>query len=1571
MEALPKNSTQANVSAEGTKEAAMDLQSSKTKESNQLPNSQAHKVGPVAGLAAKPSTKSKYNKRKQLSQEQQAAVETQLLSDIAATMSKSERETIYKQSQDLLTRISDKEQVLSMEEILQIVKDWKPKQEILCLYVRIARKLPANFHLDSISTLLCISKQCGYTPINFLTKTKCLQITPSGGRYGFSFMFKTISNKTMDGEALDRKFVGLSLTLTLLEHSIANSCAVISRDGMRSSVPRESVNKAIDLGGSSKTLFKTMPTNEFHKRTSLINRLWLAINHRWMSYHLVEHLFVCKNNLCGKDSILVYSFMMHASCGKSRYQFLDPIVGVCFRFITLDDIEANRSRLDDLWKQPSNFLTFGNNCLQQYNNERKIRILADTFTSMKSLFTRTSSYGRAIDNNRKWLMLRAYIFSFWLKRESNAGIRSQLECLLASKPVTSLSKSQTATNGTRSKNFATSNIHQINTTKKVPDSFCKRRRLDGASINCRLWSPVYDESTRCASTVLQVNNPTLNQIAKTTEKRMEGHGKSKPAPTNMQQVTQPSPNKGDERTENGTEHGSSLHFCPVSTRAKLLSKDWSSIHLLSQEELDKVTASCLVIHTDSGLDIMSRLSPLEVYSADRLKDFRHSRIGGPPGYQPLLQLGEVVLHVGSGTDEYLDKHSKLFHVVRKSSVYFKEYYMILPSDLEFANLCKSILKYGNIDHERSNYQYRVNIGCGGQHFPGGVPATLIGKSFAKKLEKDNIFDTTEILSTIGLIVEFLWRVSQDIQRDVHDAPLAPDPVRWNSYAKHLCSYLFINHDVGFEDITLVLSPITGKNGDVVSEHTDSMNDNLGGYSRTCAFNACFSLDNDTFMHMQVIGNFRRVVRQYMVPFEKSLQSTIANGRRYVASWRSNMQLIFAGVSCNNEWDPFSRSQFFLDDDLPFERLRIFDGLSKDNKQSAVYGHYLLTEIGLSRVTSFSMFIDPICRLKDKLSTDQRIELAFFCSFLSNPFWFHYVMEKLIDMSNQSNNVFPFGIHPMYNVVKELYATFGTWQGGPHNRWSPCGGAVPVVQLFGAHPSATCEEKQVGTEKLEAIVEVLFCHLEWVNSLHGKGSDPLIDLPLSTIQLHWESVRQQIYEIVPCQFSLFRISVFTTIAIGCNELLHGPHLKQIMIPFPGTSSFKHLLAPSKGQMSQKSATDLATNTNKVIIQPNEDDRVAVGDHDRLMLYLSNSVGRNKYVRDEMECLLCESHPGRSLECRDWFCKGQDIFDCSDDGVILKRKYGKESDWEVVDPPQTWSFQFLKRPSTHFHVDQSTPEKSIHYKVNKSVGCYAHSFGIELRQSQETIVFNGRNTTKSNRQSEFYDNPFLHRSTSRNRCNLHHYRSANLFSSSYCKAAKKYRMVVLGNGETPKKMSSECNEFESFPNGMPLLDIVREILPLPCGTAANHDSMVAGCYHQEIDDSSDTISYFPAHLDKCYIHNAWFVPLTDRLFFTFVAVPSSWKVQQDVDSNQEYQSWLRVISNDEQQSMWEFHDLFKRDACKFMNLSSVTSLVFSNKLGSVLQFPPNRCFHATIIPPFRQKATTKLYRDLLIIHPLVTI
>ncbi len=103
----------------------------------------------------------------------------------------------------------------------------------------------------------------------------------------------------------------------------------------------------------------------------------------------------------------------------------------------------------------------------------------------------------------------------------------------------------------------------------------------------------------------------------------------------------------------------------------------------------------------------------------------------------------------------------------------------------------------------------------------------------------------------------------------------------------------------------------------------------------------------------------------------------------------------------------------------------------------------------------------------------------------------------------------------------------------------------------------------------------------------------------------------------------------------------------------------------------------------------------------------------------------------------------------------------------------------------------------------------------------------------------------------------------------------KMVVLGNGDTPKKLFIESNELESYEHGIALLkktrntvkNVSREFLMTSSSVGGTpdedddrYDSMTAACYHQETDDDGqDCITYFPGHVDKRYIHNVWFVPL----------------------------------------------------------------------------------------------------------------
>ena len=93
--------------------------------------------------------------------------------------------------------------------------------------------------------------------------------------------------------------------------------------------------------------------------------------------------------------------------------------------------------------------------------------------------------------------------------------------------------------------------------------------------------------------------------------------------------------------------------------------------------------------------------------------------------------------------------------------------------------------------------------------------------------------------------------------------------------------------VSFEDITLAISPIYPHTTDL-HEHVDVMNDTVIGYTRTGTINMCFIIEDDNFklgLHLQVIGNFRRSIRQYMVPFATTLEATLRHAEEYFQRWR--------------------------------------------------------------------------------------------------------------------------------------------------------------------------------------------------------------------------------------------------------------------------------------------------------------------------------------------------------------------------------------------------------------------------------------------------------------------------------------------------------------------------------------------------------------------------------------------------------------------------------------------------------------------------------------------------------------
>ena len=319
---------------------------------------------------------------------------------------------------------------LTQEELVKLIQTWEPQRDIICLYVRWARQVRRNFNLDSIATLLCLSRQCGYTPVNFLRKVKTLSIRKNEKAvYGVTFHFVIPNRKDVDRERLNKEFLGLSVTLSLLQEQVTDSPSLLGKTGMRQSGPRTAFPMAIPIEGNSEphTSIIARPNVEFHTQSSLLNRIWISINHRWLVLHLTEHLFREVGVPWLYQKALVYSFQMMAPCGPGRYDYLSPLVGYCLRFRTKDSIESNRTHLKAIWKDPASFLLYGNTCLAQFAPDAQARIMIACFEDLRADIPATSkqiSYNRDSSWTRRWTILRAYILHYWLDSASNSSIKS-------------------------------------------------------------------------------------------------------------------------------------------------------------------------------------------------------------------------------------------------------------------------------------------------------------------------------------------------------------------------------------------------------------------------------------------------------------------------------------------------------------------------------------------------------------------------------------------------------------------------------------------------------------------------------------------------------------------------------------------------------------------------------------------------------------------------------------------------------------------------------------------------------------------------------------------------------------------------------------------------------------------------------------------------------------------------------------------------------------------------------------------------------------------------------------------
>jgi hypothetical protein len=613
--------------------------------------------------------------------------------------------------------------VEGVEEINKTLKDLQPLKDVIYCYVRFARQTPqSNFNTDSLCSLLCVAKQCNMKPFIFLTKVKSLEIHKQRSRYGVSFSFVTRNTRDVDGVLLERKFLGLKYTLKLLQSTVSQS--------------EHRVQQMATTSSQTETTFR--PTKQ---PISLYSKLWLGITHRWLAYHIVDHLF-SKNKASSwtNQQIFIFSTKILADCGRHRYNFLAPIVGICLHFNTQADIDNNQDELAPIRVNPSLFQSFGTTCLRNKPTSMLIQYVKDTFSSLKAIIQgkvrhRQKSYG-SLSVEPKWLLIKAYTFHLWLEQSNNQSMKRDV-------------------------------LKAMSEDGTVPPSKTADHQSTPASMGPSRLAPV-DASQR----------------------------KSPPPPPNTTNITKPithgkgggirglleSRKKSWSQTKTPDQHshmpGCDTHMPNQLSRAALTNTqlldavevDWTSFRLLSTKEMDSFMASFLVIRREDGMDIVSKLSSFEIYSAKNLHKLPHCRLGGNAEFYPTSSVGQIVLNIGNKIDQFVDVSSCMYHIARESSLMFREHGALLPDLHDISNLCRAVMAHGKCDHKRCSSQRRAFIGNGGLDFPNGVPTTIVDGGFQKKVEEDPTFCKEKVLRTIGSLSEFLWKTMVQIQELAKDSP---------------------------------------------------------------------------------------------------------------------------------------------------------------------------------------------------------------------------------------------------------------------------------------------------------------------------------------------------------------------------------------------------------------------------------------------------------------------------------------------------------------------------------------------------------------------------------------------------------------------------------------------------------------------------------------------------------------------------------------------------------------------------------------------------------------------------------
>jgi hypothetical protein len=323
---------------------------------------------------------------------------------------------------------------------------------------------------------------------------------------------------------------------------------------------------------------------------------------------------------------------MFASAGRSRYDYLAPLAGLCLQYVDpRHDIEANRDQLNTIWKDPDKFVPFGNTFLTTITEKEKITIITSTFLDLAMLCPQKCSYDpRHQPLEKRWLMLRAFIFHYWLNQAKNQNIRIKV-------------------------------IHNVSKSRRTTEDQLLKSNGPSPTIST-INPPTIPVLVSTKNKCFDVQVSTTSVAKTTNDKEPEGNGlesllASRTFDRNEETLFEIPPQQPPLK----------------SAEQPILLSSFQDLSLIHPQTIHNTVSSYLLVHTEDGVDVVSKLSPLEVYSADNLYLRRHGRFSGNNVFYPSNNIGDIMLSVGTDTKCFIDRHSRYFHIARESSSYFMQH----------------------------------------------------------------------------------------------------------------------------------------------------------------------------------------------------------------------------------------------------------------------------------------------------------------------------------------------------------------------------------------------------------------------------------------------------------------------------------------------------------------------------------------------------------------------------------------------------------------------------------------------------------------------------------------------------------------------------------------------------------------------------------------------------------------------------------------------------------------------------------------------------------------------------------